>query len=182
MEDFTVANPDFSDDGLTFVWFFEEKIWNPYLKQLADKARELCVRLQNILDSKENKIDLMIRSGYATISPFEFEDLIEKLFMKMGYKTELTPKTCDYGIDVIARNDKEIIAVQAKKYSKGNNVGNRDVQRLLGAMQLRTVQANKAVLITTSDFTLQAIEQAKEAPIELWDGNYISDLFKKYGI
>ena len=88
----------------------------------------------------------------------------------------------DYGIDVIARNEKDIIAIQAKKYSKGNNVGNRDVQRLLGAMQLSSVRANKAVLITASDFTIQAMEQAKETPIELWDGNYVSDLFKKYSV
>ena len=182
LEEFTVANPDFFDDGGTFVWLFEEKVWNLYFKQSATKARELCAELQNIVDSKEGKMDFLIRSGYCTISPFQFEELIEKLFIKMGYSTELTPKTCDYGIDVIARNGKDIIAIQAKKYSKGNNVGNRDVQRLLGAMQLSTVQANKAILITSSDFTVQAMEQAKETPIELWDGNYISDLFKKYSV
>ncbi|MBI5677640.1 MAG: restriction endonuclease, partial [Planctomycetes bacterium] len=57
---------------------------------------------------------------------------------------------------------------------------NRDVQRLLGAMQLRSIKANKAVLITTSDFTIQAKEQAKEAPIELWNGNYLIEIVEKY--
>jgi hypothetical protein len=182
LEEFTVANPNYSDDGLTFVWFFEEKIWNPYFKESANKAKELCNKLQNILDSKEGRIDFLIQSGFASISPFEFEELIGKLFTKMGYNTDLTPKTCDYGIDIIAKNDRDIIAIQTKKYSKGNNVGNRDVQRLLGAMQLSTIKASKAILITTSDFTVQAIEQAKETPIELWDGNYISELFRKYDI
>ena len=98
----------------------------------------------------------------------------------MGYETEVTSKTGDFGIDIIAKDEKDVIAIQTKKYAKGNNVGNRDVQRLLGAMQLRQVKANKAILITTSDFTFQATEQAKEAPIELWDGNYISSLLRKY--
>ena len=66
-----------------------------------------------------------------------------------------------------------------KNTPKTITYGNRDVQRLLGAMQLRKVKANKAILITTSDFTVQAVEQAKETPIELWDGNYISSLLRK---
>jgi Restriction endonuclease len=182
LEEWTAANPGYSDDGLTFVWFFDEKIWKPYFKEGEDKAKQLCSKLQNIIDSREGKIDFLIQSGFATISPFQFEELLAQLFTRMGYMADLTPKTGDYGIDIIARNDKDIIAIQAKKFSKGNNVGNRDVQRLLGAMQLSTVKANKAILITTSDFTIQAKEQAKETPIELWDGNYVSELFKRYGV
>jgi len=177
---FSIANPDFFEDKYPFIGVLEEKIWNAYFKKYAEKANQLRSRLQLVMDTQADNIDFLINSGFATISPFEFEELIERLFVKMGYSTILTPKTGDYGIDIIAKNDNDVIAVQAKKYSVGNNVGNRDVQRLLGAMQLSTVKANKSILITSSGFTVQATEQAKETPIELWNGEYIALLLKKY--
>jgi len=186
LNEFTIENPEFTfdfnynNDTWTFPRFFEEIVWKQYFKEGADKARVLCDKMRKILESRGDKIELLINSGYSLIDPFQFEELIATLFNKLGYETEVTAKTCDFGIDIIAKKEKVIIAIQTKKYAKGNNVGNRDVQRLLGAMQQRRVKANKAILITTSDFTVQAMEQAEETPIELWDGSYISSLLRKY--
>ena len=47
-------------------------------------------------------------------------------------------------------------------------------------MQLSTIKANKGILITTTDFTVQAIEQAKETPVELWNGEYFNSILIKY--
>ncbi|RLG91394.1 MAG: hypothetical protein DRO36_04315 [Candidatus Hecatellales archaeon] len=41
-------------------------------------------------------------------------------------------------------------------------------------------KANKSILITTSDFTILAQEQAKEAPIELWNRKVLFNLIEKY--
>jgi HJR/Mrr/RecB family endonuclease len=109
-----------------------------------------------------------------------YEEVIASLFRAMGYIAKVKKKTGDYGVDVICTQNNSVIAVQVKRYSAGNNVGNRDVQRLLGAMQYREIKANKAVLVTTSDFTVAAIEQAKENPIELWNGQQLSELLEKY--
>ena len=122
----------------------------------------------------------LVDSNYACMSSFEFEHLVAELLRRMGYEAAVTNQSGDYGVDVVARNGDETIAIQVKKYSPGNNVGNREVQMILGAMQLRTIRATKAVLITTSDFTIQAREQAKECPVELWDGAYLSLLVQKY--
>jgi len=162
--------------------FFEVKIWEPFFLEPEKKAKELSTRMHKIIKLKNDKKNLLSARDCLEITPFEFEEMIEDLFKKMGYETELTSRIGDYGIDVIARNNKDVIAIQVKRYSKGNNVGNQEVQKLLGAMQLRSVKANKAVLVTTSDFTIQATEQAKETPIELWDGKYVSHMLKKYEI
>jgi hypothetical protein len=186
LDEFTTNCPDFifganaGNDDLTPSRFFQEGIWEPYFKSAEEKATELCSKMRKLLESRGNNIEVLINSEYSLISPFEFEELVATLFNKMGYETEVTSKTGDYGIDIIAKDENDVVAIQTKKYAKGNNVGNRDVQRLLGAMQLRHVKANKAILITTSDFTFQATEQAKETPIELWDGDYISSLLRKY--
>jgi len=186
LDEFTTNCPDFivnsnaDNGGWTLSTFFKEGIWEPYFKSAEEKAIALCNRMRTLLESRGDNIEVLINSGYSLISPFEFEDLVATLFNRMGYGTEVTSKTGDYGIDIIAKDENNVIAIQTKKYAKGNNVGNRDVQRLLGAMQLRHVKANKAILITTSDFTLQAVEQAKETPIELWDGACISSLLRRY--
>ena len=112
--------------------------------------------------------------------PYQFEEEIANLFKKMGYDAHVTAKSGDYGIDVIARKDKDVIAIQVKLFNYGNNVGNTYVQKLLGSMQLSTLKANKSILITSSDFTIQANEQAKAAPIELWNGDYIKSIFASY--
>lgn len=136
----------------------------------SDKYCEICGATLNV--SAEAKGNLL------NLNPFEFEKLISELFEKMGYQTELTSKTGDYGVDVIARDDNNIIAIQCKKYSDNTKVSNVDVQKLLGAMM--KVKAKKSILITTSDFTNQAKEQAKGAPIELWTKKQLLPLIEKY--
>ena len=111
---------------------------------------------------KWKEIEYGIDSNFMNLSHFEFEEFIAKLFKKMGYNTEITRKTGYYGIDVIAKDKNDNIAVQAKQFKHGNNVSNVIVQQVLGAMW--KVKANKAIIITTSDFTVQAKVQAREAP------------------
>jgi HJR/Mrr/RecB family endonuclease len=107
-------------------------------------------------------------SSIEHMTPYDFEYYVADLFKKKGYKTKITPKSQDYGVDVIARNDTETIAIQVKKYLR-SPVGNKDVQMLLGAMQKSDIKADKSILITTSKFTKNAKIQARGCPIELWD-------------
>ncbi len=124
------------------------------------------------------EIDAGISNNFANLTYFEFEHFIAKLFQKMGYETSVTRKTGDYGIDVIATKDDDIVAIQVKKNSHGNNVGDVVVQNTLGGML--KYKANKAIIITTSDFTTMAHEQAKEAPIELWNKKTLHQIVRKY--
>jgi restriction system protein len=153
-----------------------------FMKLQREKGLELFenkwVDKKEILRLKEIQVGL--GNNFKNISPYEFENFIARLFTAMGYKTQVTKKSGDYGIDVIAKKDNDIIAIQAKKYHDGNPVGNRDVQRLLGAMQLKDVKANHSIMITTSHFTVHAREQAKECAIELWDKQDLHKMVRKY--
>ncbi len=111
-------------------------------------------------------------------TPEEFEYLCAQIFKKRGYKVELTPSGGDYGADVIARKKALTMIISAKRYDESNSVGNRWVQQLVGAMP--HFSADGAVLITTSSFTKQAIEQAENCSIELIDGEELSKLIRKY--
>lgn len=180
--DFSENFPDWFSGRQTMLFFFEECIWKPYIKPQHDKAVIVANRIQNILNRKYDKYHILIESNYALVNPFEFEKVIADLFVRMGYETQVTKKTGDFGVDIIAIRGDERLAIQVKKYAKANNIGNRDVQRLLGAMQLRTIKATKAILITTSDFTAQAREQAIGTPMELWNGEYLNKMMRKYYI
>jgi len=129
---------------------------------------------------KWKEMDIGINQNFMNMSHFQFEEFIAKLFRKMGYSAKVTQKTGDYGIDVIAEKNGKKVAIQCKQNQIGNNVGNVTVQNTLGSMW--KIKAEKSIIITTSDFTTKAEEQAREAPVELWDGRYLKDMVRKYFI
>jgi hypothetical protein len=118
-----------------------------------------------------------LASDFADRSPHEFEDFIAELFTKMDYSTERTPLTGDYGADVIAKKGEEVIAVQVKKNKLGNDVGVKDVNQVLGSMH--RYKANKAIVITTSDFTLAARKLATTAPVDLWNREKLYEMIER---
>ncbi|MFA6329808.1 MAG: restriction endonuclease [Candidatus Micrarchaeia archaeon] len=125
------------------------------------------------------RAELGIDENFSNFSPEGFEAFIGNLFQRMGYETELTPRSHDYGIDVIAKNKQETVAIQVKLYSDGRNVGNREVQRVLGAMQFKNIQADRSILVTNQFFTKPAWHQADGNPIELWDRDTLTQVINK---
>jgi len=123
------------------------------------------------------RIDIGLKNRFADYSPREFEKFVAKLFSEMGYQVSLGPYVGDYGADIIAHKDNRRVLIQVKKYFQGKLVGNREVRDTLGAVWNK---ADKAILITTSDFTEQAYEQAKGAPIELWNYRALEKYIEKY--
>jgi len=112
------------------------------------------------------------------LSPSQFEDFIGLLFKSMGYEVTNLPHVGDYGADLLIKRSGEIVVVQVKKYGLGNSVGAPEVQKTLGSMW--KYKASRAVLVTTSSFTTNAHEQARNAPIELWDGKKLREELRQH--
>lgn len=129
---------------------------------------------------KWKEVNYGIDKNFMNLSHFQFEKFVAELFEKMGYNTTVTRKTGDFGVDVIAKDKHDTIAIQVKQNRAGNNVSNIIVQNILGSMW--KVKANKSIIITTSDFTVQAKEQAQEAPVELWNLRTLKQIVRKYFI
>lgn len=129
---------------------------------------------------KWKEVEVGLSNNFADYTPYEFEKFITELFKKIGYVVELTPPAKDYGVDVVAKKGGNTIAIQVKKYAMGNNVGAKEIQQALGAMW--KVKADQAIFITTSGFSVYAREQAKEAPVELWDKKILHEMVRKYYI
>lgn len=160
----------------------KEKQAEEFAKSQRKKGLELFE--SKWVDKKElpklKEIQIGLDKNFQNLSPYDFEKFIAKLFEAMGYETRVTQASNDYGIDVVAKKENENIAIQCKRYAPGNPIGNRDVQRLLGAMQLKDIKANHSIIITTSHFTVQAREQANECAIELWDRHDLEKMVRKY--
>ena len=96
----------------------------------------------------------------------QFEEFTASKLKKNGfYNISLTPKTSDYGVDIIALYDDEIFAIQCKKYS--SKVGNYSVQEAYTGKNY--YKSTKAAVITNNYFTNNAIKLAEENEVYLWN-------------
>lgn len=76
----------------------------------------------------------------------QFEKYLMVLFQDLGYLVKSTPKTGDFGADLILQKDKRKVVVQAKRYKK--NVGIKAVQEVTSA--IKYYNANEAWVVTNS--------------------------------
>jgi restriction system protein len=116
------------------------------------------------LDTVQNLLDL---DGY------EFERLMVQLCEAMPYFDEVrrTRSRGDGGIDLVAVNKTPFsggrVAVQAKRYASHRKVDVAAVREMVGSISQR--EFNKGIIITTSDFTRAAREEASRLGIELYN-------------
>ena len=133
-----------------------------------------------------------VMSELLKMSPYDFENLIVRLLIKMGYGTlkqnemAVTPKSGDEGIDGIVSADKfgfDSIYIQAKKWRSDSTVGRPEIQKFLGA--LAGQGATKGIFITTAHFSKEAIafaEKQLHQKIVLVDGNQLTELMIEYNL
>lgn len=108
------------------------------------------------------------KSGIDIIDKMDgihFEHYLKELFLTQGYKVNVTKAAGDYGADLILKNDKDKILVQAKRYSK--NVGIKAVQEIAGAKTY--YEGTEAWVVTNSYFTKAAKELASKLGVKLID-------------
>lgn len=106
---------------------------------------------------------------------FQFERYLSELFHRHGYKVKVTPKSSDFGVDLLLKKDKGKIAVQAKRYK--NKVGIKAVQEVKAGMDF--YEADKAWVVTNSYFTSSAKNLAKKTNVRLIDRNELMIWMRK---
>lgn len=122
--------------------------------------------------------------------PVFFEQAVLDLLMAMGYGgaegvATRTQVSNDQGVDGIIDQDAlglSRIYVQAKRYGPDNTVGREAIQAFVGA--LAGHQAHQGVFITTSRFSLTAVNYASSVAtrVILIDGERLTRLMIRYGV
>jgi HJR/Mrr/RecB family endonuclease len=111
-----------------------------------------------------------------TMTHFEFENYVKEIFKQKGYNSRLTDKyPSEYGADVIAIKDNEIIAIQCKHSSKQNIFGREAIHQLHTEAK-SFYKATKLIAITNSFFNSNAMNLAKIHNIEIRNRDNILDI------
>ena len=146
-------------------------------------------KVENTINAYNLMIKEKLMQKILSNEPSFFEHLVVDLLLKMGYGYDETAGTIigrshDGGIDGIISEDKlglDQIYIQAKRYSKGNSVGRKELQAFVGAMS----GVEKGVFITTSTYTSEAkdyIERTQHKHVKLIDGPMLLNYMLKYEI
>lgn len=141
-------------------------------EQLRNEQKEL----------HQQEVNRIVGSDINTLSGIDFEGVCQQLVEQMGFETETTKASGDGGIDLIAYNHQPLLSgkyiIQCKRYS--GSVGEPIIRDLFGVVT--SERANKGILMTTGYFTPSAIKFAEGKPIELIDGEKLSELLRQYNL
>ena len=140
--------------------------------------------LESAYSQLQTKLKQDLLENIMGCSPTFFEKLVVELLIGLGYGSSKEESgkafatTKDGGVDGVIKQDKlglEQIYIQAKRWKSNNTVSRPEIQKFAGALQGKRVQ--KGVFITTSQFSKEAKEYAKNLSIKiiLIDGNSLTD-------
>ena len=109
-----------------------------------------------------------------SLSGIAFEELMQMVFVALGYSVKTTPTSGDQGADLILSKNNMKISVQAKRYS--NNIGNSAVQQVHSSINF--YGTNEGWVVSTSEFTNSAKELARKTGVKLYNRNETMNLIK----
>jgi restriction system protein len=141
-------------------------------------AQELTARVAAVSD------DLLRRlardpSLVRSLAPRHFEELVAELYARQGFEVELTPATRDAGVDLFVVQHtafgRLLTVVDCKRYRPDRPVGVRLVREMLGTVEAQGASAG--VLVTTSHFTLPAVELSQKYPFRIGLQDYFNLCF-----
>lgn len=96
------------------------------------------------------------------MTPEQFEQHIANIYESEGYKIQLTPRSYDYGVDIIAASQDERIAIQIKMY-ESRLVNYKDIMYLYAGRDY--YDCNKGLLITNGGCDILAKKVAAKLGI-----------------
>jgi restriction system protein len=111
--------------------------------------------------------------------PTDFERYCAALFCKMGYSARVTPPTNDGGYDIRLDAGGETWLVECKCYGSGHPVSRPAIQKLVGANSVQ--QADHLLFVTTSTYAQPALAYARQAGVQLIDGERLVELGQQVG-
>lgn len=153
---------------------------NSLIDNYCEVVEDRYVKKQVRNIQEEGSVDISTLEGY------EFEQLMTDTLKAYGFLDVVrTGKSGDRGVDLIAtqklpNGKKQKVIFQCKRWIA--NVDSTPIQRLHSMMQLDTRTIKRAICITTSGYTREAIEVANLTHVELIDGRKLLQILRdKFG-
>jgi hypothetical protein len=159
---------------------------------LGSLLRKERARLERIKPFIQSASDLIIGrlarkpQDVFLLPPRRFEEMLAELLSESGYHVKLTPETRDGGFDILAESANSdgpahLCLVEAKRYRRDRKIGVEIVRGLYGT--LKDENAQRAILVTTSTFSKEAIAFQNRHPYEISLRGYsdLLELIRGYG-
>lgn len=120
--------------------------------------------------------DQCITKNFDGMTGHQFERFCANALKNNGFcNVEVTQGSGDHGIDILAEKDDITYAIQCKCYS--SDIGNTAIQQAHTGKSL--YHKDIAVVMTNQHFTSQAINEAKQLGVKLWDKDKLDKMITK---
>ena len=121
-------------------------------------------------ESQKAKTPIFTLQKIDAMDGVEFEKFCVYLVRMLGFvNIYTTPKTGDYGADLVFEKGGRKYVMQCKRYN--NNVPNSAVQQVYSSMPI--YEAERAIVVTNSHFTQAAKTQAERLGVDLWGREFL---------
>ncbi len=107
----------------------------------------------------------------------EFEAFVADFWRRQDYQFKVTQAVADGGVDVIAENENERLAIEIK-WRSDTNVGAPTIRELAGV--IRPDRFDRGIVVTNTNYTSGGYEEVNQLPITLSDGDDIRQLDQKH--
>lgn len=162
--------------GIKLIMFSKFSKKNLNMGSIEDLVQIYVKYSPNLLSKQNYNQNDEIKKIDIDMNGFEFEKYVGELLYHNGFeKIEITQKSVDFGVDVIAYKDDIKYSIQCKKYS--SSVGIKAVQEVIASKTMNN--SHVAVVITNNYFSNSAKELAKKNNVLLWDRDKLIELINK---
>ncbi|MPM75248.1 hypothetical protein SDC9_122240 [bioreactor metagenome] len=152
-------------------------------------AGESNVDVVNEWDEEESKDSraITLYDVMNTLSPDEFEALCSLIYRKKGYRTFLTVKSGDKGVDVVVEKDNKYTLIQCKMLSTKNNMPRSALDEVYSGSNVYAAHLNidiekKAVISTAESISKDTKEFGTINGVEIILKNEIAQLLEEVDI
>jgi restriction system protein len=114
----------------------------------------------SFFEEAKSKAEELIADVIARIDPFAFQELVAGLLESMGYRTRVSDRGADQGVDIIAHPDPlgfETPRIKVQVKHRQSAAGGPDVRNLVGTLS----DGEKGLFVSTGGFTTEAKNEAR---------------------
>ncbi len=151
------------------------RVYNDYRRKLDIEHRARMLHSDEQQTHQRRKLRSL--ENLYSLSPYEFEDEIMKMYRALGYRVKQTSYSNDRGKDGIAFKEGEKYLIECKRYEPSKKIGRPHLQKFFAAIYEERAKAG--FFITTSSFASTAYEYAEKNRINLIDGLKLIEMMHK---
>ena len=153
-----------------FIYWFVEINYKRIKREERERREKESERKEKELERKEME---RFEAGFReNMSGDEYENYCKYILKQRGWIVELTPKSGDQGVDLIATKEYLKVCIQCKRYSKP--VGNKAIQEIFTGKQFYS--GSHGVLVSNAGFTKSAKSLASKTGIILLSDENLMNL------